>query len=79
MSSLVAETDQLHAVLESTAASSLVAETDRLHVVSESTAAPSFAAETDQLPRGVGEQWCSWSVGILVVTLLGLAELVGCA
>ena len=48
MSSLVAETDPLHEVLETIPASSLVAETVRLPAVLECTAASSFAAETDQ-------------------------------
>ena len=43
------ETDRLHEVLETEAASSLVAESDRLHDVSECTSVSSLVAETDQL------------------------------
>ena len=43
------ETDRLHEVLETKAASSLVAESDRQHEVLETKAASSLVAETDQL------------------------------
>ena len=43
------ETDRLHEVLETKAASSLVAESDQLHAVSECTAASSLVAETERL------------------------------
>ena len=67
------ETDRLHAVLETKTASSLVAGTDQLHAESESTAAPSFAAVSCTRSR---RAVVHVPVGILVVTLLGVAELV---
>ena len=91
-SSLVAESDQLHAVLERTAVSSLVVETDqvpwmclhwRLRLIGCTSCwrvrlplhLPLRLTSCTRSRRAVVHV----SVGILVVTLLGVAELVACA